>query len=134
MQILTLLVSLSFFSCKSHKGAGSKQDDVSYNTRKVYNHHYYEGAKLKAIGDYVAAAREFNLALAEIPNSHEAMYQLANIYFKDKKLDEAIHWAELAVKKNPDYNFWYFGQLAQMYSTAKQYSKSAETFATMVAK
>jgi tetratricopeptide (TPR) repeat protein len=134
VQILTLLVSLSFFSCKSHKGAGSKQDDVSYNTRKVYNQHYYEGAKLKAIGDYVAAAREFNLALAEIPNSHEAMYQLANIYFKDKKLDEAIHWAELAVKKNPDYNFWYFGQLAQMYSTAKQYSKSAETFATMVAK
>jgi len=134
LQILTLLFSLSFSSCKSRKGASSLQDEVSYNTRKVYNQHYYEGAKLKALGDYVAAAREFNLALNEIPGSYEAMYQLANIYFKDKKLEEAIHWAELAVKKNPNYNYWYYGQLAQMYSTAKQYDKSAGTFATMVDK
>lgn len=135
LQILTLLFSLSFSSCKSHKGTVSDNGDVvSYNTRKVFNQHYYEGAKLKALGDYVAAAKEFNLALNEIPESHEVMYQLANIYFKDKKLDEAIHWAELSVKKNPDYNYWYYGQLAQMYSTAKQYDKAASTFAIMVDK
>lgn len=135
LQILTLLFSLSFISCKSHKGTVSDNGDiVSYNTRKVFNQHYYEGAKLKALGDYVAAAKEFNLALNEIPGSHEVMYQLANIYFKDKKLDEAIHWAELSVKKNPEYNYWYYGQLAQMYSTAKQYDKSAATFAAMVDK
>lgn len=135
LQILTLLFSLSFISCKSHKGTVSDNGDiVSYNTRKVFNQHYYEGAKLKALGDYVAAAKEFNLALNEIPGSHEVMYQLANIYFKDKKLDEAIHWAELSVKKNSEYNYWYYGQLAQMYSTAKQYDKSAATFAAMVDK
>ena len=69
-----------------------------------------------------------------IPSSHEVMYQLANIYFKDKKLDEAIHWAELAVKNNPEYNYWYYGQLAQIYSTAKLYDKSATVFAEMVEK
>lgn len=129
------MFSLSFMSCKLHKKTvADTGDKVSYSTRQAYNKHYYDGAKLKVLGDYVAAAKEFNLALAEIPGNHEVMYQLANIYFKDKKLEEAIRWAEMAVKKNPDYNFWYYGQLAQMYSTAKQYDKAASTFTTMVEK
>ena len=130
-----ILFLLAFSSCKTNSSAiKNSKEEVSYNVRKTYNQHYYEGAKLKAIGDYVASAKEFNLALTEIPNSHEAMYQLGNIYFKDKKLDEAILWSEKAVKYNPKYNFWYFGQLAQMYSTSKQFEKSASTFATMVEK
>ncbi len=134
LQILTLTLVVSFSSCKLHKNAISKEDKVSYNTRKIYNQHYYEAAKLKVLGDYVSASKEFNLALDAIPSSHEVMYQLANIYFKDKKLDEAIHWAELAVKNNPEYNYWYYGQLAQIYSTAKLYDKSATVFAEMVEK
>ncbi|MFM9945279.1 MAG: tetratricopeptide repeat protein, partial [Bacteroidia bacterium] len=135
LPLFILGVSLSFMGCKSHKKTVVDNGDVvTYNTRRTFNQHYYEGAKLKALGDYEAATKEYNLALAEIPNSHEVMYQLANIYFKNKKLEEAIHWAELSVKKNKDYNFWYFGQLAQMYSSAKQYDKAAETFATMVDK
>lgn len=134
LQILTLILALSFSSCKLHKNSIGKEDKVSYNTRKIYNQHYYEAAKLKVLGDYVAAAKEFNQALDAIPNDHEVMYQLANIYFKDKKLDEAIHWAELAVKNNPIYNYWYYGQLGQMYSTAKMYDKSAAIFSQMVEK
>jgi len=134
LQILTLILALSFSSCKLHKNSIGKEDKVSYNTRKIYNQHYYEAAKLKVLGDYVAAAKEFNQALDAIPSDHEVMYQLANIYFKDKKLDEAIHWAELAVKNNPIYNYWYYGQLGQMYSTAKMYDKSAAIFSQMVEK
>ncbi len=134
LQILTLILALSFSSCKLHKNSIGKEAMVSYNTRKIYNQHYYEAAKLKVLGDYVAAAKEFNQALAAIPNDHEVIYQLANIYFKDKKLDEAIHWAELAVKNNPIYNYWYYGQLGQMYSTAKMYDKSAAIFSQMVEK
>ena len=134
LQFLILILALSFYSCKSHKNAGKKEDKISYGTRKIYNQHYYEAAKLKVLGDYVAAAKEFNQALDAIPNSHEVMYQLANIYFKDKKLDEAIHWAELAVKNIPEYNYWYYGQLGQIYSTAKLYDKSASVFADMVEK
>ncbi len=134
LQILTLILALSFSSCKLHKNSIGKEAKVSYNTRKIYNQHYYEAAKLKVLGDYVAAAKEFNQALAAIPNDHEVIYQLANIYFKDKKLDEAIHWAELAVKNNPIYNYWYYGQLGQMYSTAKMYDKSAAIFSQMVEK
>jgi tetratricopeptide (TPR) repeat protein len=132
---LFMLVLLALNSCKSHKKiVKDGKDEVNYEVRKSYNEHYYEGAKFKILGDYTAAIGEFKLALLDIPNSHEAMYQLGNIYFKDKKLEEAIHWAEKAVKANSKYNFWYFGQLAQMYSTAKMYEKSSATFALMVDK
>ncbi len=132
-QLWILLALAVLAGCKSKKTTVSKdKDGISYGVQKSFNQHYYEGAKQKALGNYTEAESEFELALKVIPGSHEAMYQLGNTYFKDKKLDEAIHWSELAVKKNPDYNFWYYGQLAQMYSTAKMYDKSASTFATMV--
>lgn len=135
LQFIILVISIGFMSCKTHKKIIAENGDiVSYSTRQAFNKHYYDGAKLKILGDYVQAAKEFNLALAQIPRNHEVMYQLANIYFKDKKIDEAVHWAELAVKNNPGYNFWYGGQLAQIYSTAGLYDKAAATFAFMIEK
>jgi len=135
LQGALLIVIISVSACKSKKPSVSKNGDVvSYNTRKTYNQHYYEGAKQKALGNYQEAIEEFKKALVIIPGDHQVMYQLANLFFKDKQLEEAIHWAELAVKKNPNFNFWYYGQLAQMYSDAKQYEKSANTFVKMVEK
>ncbi len=122
-------------ACKSHKGASSKNDGTpTYNAQQAFNQHYYEGSKQKILGNYDEAEKEFKEALSIIPASSETMYQLANVYFKNKKIDEALHWAEMSVKKNSKYNFWYYGQLAQIYSTAKMYEKSASTFAYMVDK
>jgi len=130
-----LLLSLGLFACKSQKSStDNSKDKVSYNTRKAYNQYYYQGAKLKALGAYDDAVKEFEKALGLIPDSHESFYQLGNIYFKLNRLEEAIHYAELAIKKNPEFNFWYHGQLAQMYSKARQYDKSAAVFAEMVEK
>jgi len=131
---LSVLLGLS--SCKSTKTNVSDdgEDKVSYSTRKSFNQHYYDGAKAKILGDYVEAEKSFAKALLLIPNDHETMYQLANIHFKNKKTEEAIHWAELSIKKNPKYNHWYYGQLAQMYSTTGMYDKSAEIFVKMIDK
>jgi len=135
LQGIFLIVIISVSACKSNKPTVSKNGDVvSYNTRKTFNQHYYEGAKQKALSNYKEAIDEFKKALAIIPGDHETMYQLANIFFKDKQLEEAIHWAELAVKKNPNFNFWYYGQLAQMYSEAKQFENSANIFSKMAEK
>ena len=134
---LLFLLALSLFGagCGAKKNTGGqKSDGVSYNTRKTFNQHYYEGAKQKALGNFTESAAEFNKALEYIPNSHEVMYQLANVYFKDKKIQDAMVWAEKAVKANPDYSYWYYGQLGQIYNVLKLYDKSAATFAVMVEK
>ncbi len=134
MKYLPFFICLCLFSCKVQKRSLNDGNEANYTVQKKFNQHYYDGAKLKAIGDYEAAIKEFKLALKVNPKSHELLYQLANSYFKAKKLDEALPWAEQAVKKNKEYNFWYSGQLAQLYSLAKQYDKSSEVFASMVEK
>ena len=121
-------------SCKVQKRSSDNGDEANYSAQQKFNQHYYEGAKLKAIGDYEAAIKEFQLALKLNAQSHTVMYQLANSYFKAKKIEESLPWAELAVKKNTSYNFWYSGQLAQLYSLSKQYDKSSAVFASMVEK
>ncbi|MCB9252165.1 MAG: tetratricopeptide repeat protein [Flavobacteriales bacterium] len=127
------LITLS--ACKSGSHASREPDsEVGYMTRKTFNNHYYNGAKAKVLGQYELAISEFEKAVNIIPGSHEAIYQLANVLFKEKRNDEAIHWAEIAIKRNKTYNHWYYGQLAQMYSVTRQYQKSAELFKKMVEK
>lgn len=129
------IAGVGLMACKSGANHASKDTDkVSYNTRKTYNQYYYDGAKAKILGNYDEAESLFEKALKTIPDDHEAMYQLANVQFKNKKNDLALHWAELSVKHNPGYNHWYYGQLAQLYSTTGQYDKSAALFAKMVEK
>jgi len=135
LQSVLLLISLCIISCKSRKITPvTKSGEVSYNTQRSFDQHYYEGAKLKALGYFDDAIKEFKEALSLIPSSHDVMYQLANIHFKNKNNEEAIHWGEQALQKNPNYNFWYYGQLAQMYSVTGQYEKSAAIFVQMVEK
>lgn len=117
-------------SCTSSKRAGT----LTFEQRSRFDEVYFEAIKLKALGDYTGAAGKFSDALKIDPNSHAAMYQMANLNMGMKSFHEAIYWAEKSVKYNPDYNFWYFGQLAQAYSKTADFRKSAETFKLMINK
>lgn len=133
MRILPLfLYSLVLLTaCGSRKEVGERS--LPYGQLLKFNEAYFAGASQKVQGNYGKAIEEFQLALKINPSSHEVMYQLGNLYFKNQQLNEAIHWAEQAVQRNPSFNFWYCGQLAQMYNKSGQYQKSADIFEIMIA-
>lgn len=124
-----VLLLLLFASCRSKK---IQSENLTFEQRVKFNEHFFNASKQKAIGNYDEAYKEFEASYRINPKSHASMYQLANISFKNKQLDEAIYWGEKSIKANPIYNHWYFGQLGQFYNRAGQYEKSASVFSKMI--
>jgi tetratricopeptide (TPR) repeat protein len=124
-----LLIVSTFISCKS---LFKKSKPISYDDRKKFDHLYYEASKQKALGNFDVAYKSFEQALKIDAANHAVMYQLANINFKQKKLTDAIYWAEKSVKANPEYNHWYYGQLGQFYNKEGSFLKAAGVFEKMI--
>lgn len=125
-----LIGFLLFTACGSKKGTTST--GLSFQKQRLFDEAYFAGATQKVQGNYPSAISHFQKALELQPQSHEVLYQLANIYFKNKQLNEAIHFAEQAVAKHPGFNFWYSGQLAQFYNRSGQYQNAANVFEQMI--
>lgn len=126
------IISFCFLllSCGGTKDLGERK--LSYSKHKQFEKAYFEAAKQKALGNNEKAIEYFQKALAIDPTSHETMYQMANLNFAMNNLTEAIKWAEYSVKANKDFNYWYYGQLAQFYNKASLFEESAKIFETMI--
>ncbi|MBI1307868.1 MAG: tetratricopeptide repeat protein [Bacteroidetes bacterium] len=125
---LSAVVLLS--SCAGRKKTSASQ--LTFQQKSLFDKYYFEAIKLKVLGDYTGAATQFADALKVDPNSHAAMYQMANLNMAQRNFHEAVYWAERSVKYAPDFNFWYYGQLAQAYNKVAEFKKSAETFVKMI--
>lgn len=121
---------LALVSCRSLRKDGR---ELSFAQLKKFNEAFFEGTKQKALGNTDEAIKEFYNAYKIDPANHAVMYQLGNLSFKKKDLTEAIFWSEKAVKANPEYNHWYYGQLGQFYNRQGSFSKSADIFEKMMA-
>ncbi|MCC6721273.1 MAG: tetratricopeptide repeat protein [Bacteroidia bacterium] len=131
--IIWAMVLCLFYSCKSGKTSKSKKK-ISYNSQKLFNSNYYEGSKQKILGNYNEALKEFKSALDILPQHHETMYQIGNIYLKLNKIEEAKYWSLKALKLNKSYNFWYYEQLIKIYNINKEYNESSELYSTIIKK
>lgn len=130
-RILIGLVALTMFSsCASRKGNISNK--LSYNQQGQFDQLYFKASKEKVLGNYTEAGRLFADALKIDPNSHAAMYQMGNLNMAVSGFHDAVYWSEKAVLTNPEFNYWYAGQLAQAYSKVGAYEKAAKVFEIMV--
>ncbi|MGB0849726.1 MAG: tetratricopeptide repeat protein [Bacteroidia bacterium] len=118
------------FGCKSTKQLSSSS--LGYKEQKQFEKEYFEGNKQKVLKNGTKALESYNKALEIYPSSHATMYQLAKLYYQDKKYTEALYYAEQSVEASPKFNHWYSGQLAQFYHKFGKYAQSAEEFAKMV--
>lgn len=80
------------------------------------------------------ALEYFEEALRVHPKSHAALNQIAVLYFKQAKYPEALEYAKKAVDLNPEYNHWYYGQLAICHGQLGQHKEAAKTFEAMIDK
>jgi len=126
--LLVIVLSSSCASLRNKKGGYT----LDYDTKKKFQYFYYEASKQKILGNSEEALGLFEQALKVDPRSHASMYQISNIYYGEKQLEAAIYWAEKAVEANPNFNFWYYGQLGQFYNRNKEFEKSAKVFEFMI--
>ncbi len=128
---LYVLIALAVTSCASKKGVATKSD-LSFSDKARFDDFYFKASKEKVLGNYTQAAKYFAEALKVDPKSHAVMYQMANLNMAVSGFNDAVYWSEKAMLTNPDYNYWYAGQLAQAYSKVGQYEKSAQVFEIMI--
>ena len=122
-----LVLGVVFASCGTAKSVA----DLPYKKKKQFEQLYFDAAKNKLLNNSQRAIDLFHEALKVHPKSHACMYQLAGLYYNQKKYLEAEEWASNAVK-HVEYNYWYSGQLAQVYYQLGKYEESAEVFESMI--
>ncbi len=109
---LTVLQSHSLFAQESLTGsAGFTKNRETY----------YEASKQKVLGNYETAAELYRKCLEYDPADAAAMYELANIYTNQGKIQEALPFAEKAVETDP-LNKWYKTLLIRLYQAQGKYT------------
>jgi tetratricopeptide (TPR) repeat protein len=92
-----------------------------------------EGLKYDALDNYSAAIENFQRALKINPKSSGIHYKLAETYFKAKRPNEAIGYAEKAIELEDD-NKYYYLLLAKLYESQGQYNEAAKTYEKLFSK
>ncbi|MBO6516140.1 MAG: tetratricopeptide repeat protein [Bacteroidia bacterium] len=131
INISTFVLSmLLLVSCANRKGTVS--NGLNYAQKTKFDQLYFSAAKQKVLGNYNEAAKQFAEALKIDPNSHDVMYQMANLNMAVSDFHNAVYWAENSMLANPKFNYWYAGQLAQAYNKVGEFTKSAAIFEVMM--
>ncbi len=110
----------------------TKESSDPFAASRAYEH-FVQGDLYEQAGDYDNAAQEYQKALIFDPGSIEIRRDLSEIYFAQKKFDEAaILRSEITEKNTDDYNF--IGDCLRyrkdLESAAKFYTRSLELDST----
>jgi tetratricopeptide (TPR) repeat protein len=139
---LTLLLILlaGFTSCKTSKKTSSSSSSnlnsllLLNNTsakRMAFDEAFFEGIKNSLVENNVEKAiTNFKESLDIDPYDPGAMYELANMYIRQKKFEEAALLLEKAVDLDK-YNKWYRFALSEVYELQKKYDKASKIFETL---
>jgi len=86
---------------------------------------FMEANKQKVLGNFAEAAELYHKSLLIDPEHDASMYELARIYQRQNRVDDAIILVENAISINKTNN-WYYLLLADLYKQNRQYEKVVE--------
>jgi tetratricopeptide (TPR) repeat protein len=92
---------------------------------------FMEGNKMRILGNYTEAEENYRKALRADPNHAPSLYELARIYRRQNRPDDAILYAEKAIGLETK-NYWYHLLLADLYKSTRQFDKVVETYGNLV--
>ena len=95
--------------------------------------YYNKGAQFEAEGQYDSAIRYYQLALADDPESTEALQNYGNLLLSNERYDEAIAIYNKALDVNPDHEFARYAK-ALAYYYKKNYSSSLKELLALLEK
>ncbi len=92
------------------KATSSQEEEQHINTTYAF----FNAVKEKLTGNEAKAAEGFADCLRNDPRNHAAMYELAELYAKNKKFNDALFFSKSAYDLSPA-NVWYAMQLSDIY-------------------
>lgn len=130
--IFAFLIILSCFQFKaSDLLAQSQNDTLNEFETKQLKAAFIDGNKQKILENWPEAEANFKKALKIDPNHDASMYELARIYMRDGRADDAILLMENAISINQN-NEWYYLLLADLYRQTRKFEKVAEAFGKLI--
>jgi tetratricopeptide (TPR) repeat protein len=124
-KILPLFIILLLSSCgifKHHKNTALTDSEKLENTSL-----FVDGCKEKILGDYDKAMTDFQACIKADPLNSGALYELAGMYYLQKKDKEALSMIEKAVKLEPA-NVWYKLLNANLLIAANRYKDALNIY------
>ena len=119
---------------KRRKGENSSQGSkLSKEQQEKLARLFLDAEKAKVTEDWDAAIKSYNEVISIDGKNHNAHFQLAQIYFNQRKLAEAQKEAEDAYKLD-ETNKWYLEMLANIYMSEGKTREAAETFRALMQK
>ena len=92
---------------------------------------FYEGLRLKALGDYRTAAINFDKVIAIDPNQAAAFYELSQMYLEMKTPETAFIYALKATTLDPK-NEWYLIAAAEASEKSGNYLKAQNFYQALI--
>jgi tetratricopeptide (TPR) repeat protein len=118
------VAAIGFNACKSTK---SITDQKGQKEKKDNSSVFIDANREKLLGNYNEAALLFQKSLAINPADGASMYELAKIYARQNKVDEALFYAENAVELEKE-NMYYLLLYASLLHANENYAKAAEVY------
>lgn len=131
---IALLIFSAFvlWGCSSSKEITSVVDESPKEAslsidNQLAQEAFIDGIRAKLLEDYQEAARYFEKSIKLDPLNHAAMYELANIYFREGNFDMSLKHIKPAVQLD-DRNKWYSLMYAEVLSYKGQFVEAASVY------
>ncbi len=92
-----------------------------------FTYYFYSGSKEKLTDNLEAAASSFSKCIQIDKNSAAAHYELANIYYSQKRMTEALIMSKKANELDPT-NVWYAQLYCEVLQKNKQYKEAVTVY------
>lgn len=134
--LISLFIVFIFSSCKTAKNDTNTIDSetahLSFKDKKVFEKYFYQGITEKMLGNNATAKEAFYESLNTNDRCKTCYYHLASIFHQENEYLTALGYAQKCNNLNKDKNFWFRGQLAQLYSLNGRNLESAKEFEKII--
>lgn len=108
------------------------KEELTYKEKREFEGVFFDALNQKVLNNNQEALDLFKKAIELYPKSHASMFQAAGLSYTLGFYNDAMEYATAAVRNNPTYNHWYYGQVGQFYNKFGKYQDAAAVFNEMI--
>lgn len=126
--LVIVLFAFGLHACKSTISTSKSTDNLEIKDNSSV---FIDANREKLLGNYDEAVVLYKKALTLDPTDGASMFELARIYAKQKKLDQALYYAEGAATSDDD-NVYYLLLYGRLLQANETYDQAAEVYKRVV--